>query len=851
MNVTGLNAIDVGVGSSGSVILLIATVTYSDDANTSDNQMALRFTIDGTPEGPESQFFHDSTTEHCGCTIMYAVTGLSGDHDFAVQLQTVTSQHGVLSADVLRTFQVIEITDASLLVDLEVSSADDAVAGFTDIVGLSATPTVASGAVLLVIANMTHEMGDNASEDSFGLRATVGGAHEGPELHAFKDNIDEGCDTSLMWLVDGESGSTAFALQWDENLGAVTADQARLRTLQVIQITANVNKLLAQVSQVADTLTASFTDVLGMVATVSVDGTDSILLLGAGIMPDVNGDECALYRFFEDDTGEGPNIHIFNDGGPADGCGHSMAWAATGKSAGDHTFSVRGRNVSGTVSFVSGRNRSFSILELLPSAAVATVEGTGSAGSTGRAELEVKRGIAATAGAGSTGKATIGVLRALSAVGTAAAIGVSTITPILQIAASAPAAAVGQVQVDVKRGVQARASGSSTGRAEIDISTAVVLTPPLAIGASVGKAQLEVLRALATTGSASSTGKATIVAAGIATIVNDGAPAGSVGKVQLETLRAIASRAPGPAIGRAEITVAAGAAVQVLAQAPASSTGQALVGVLRDLAATAPASSAGRALVEVKRTIDARAAAAAVGQVQLETLRALATTGSAAATGHALVAIAGLTPVLSRTPASSTGQAQLEVLRAVAGRATGGSTGTAALAARVAVAARSAGASTGRVSLAKVNVLAARGPGASLGRVLVDVKAAIDARAAGASIGQVQLDVAVTLAVAGKAAGSSTGQAAVEVKRTLAGKAAGSSTGHVSISFVIGAQARAAGAAVGHVKVTVPPLVQFDLLVWVGLRLCGPTFDTVVRGAPGFTAVRLGSPGFTDVHLEE
>jgi hypothetical protein len=81
-------------------------------------------------------------------------------------------------------------------------------------------------------------------------------------------------------------------------------------------------------------------------------------------------DKTAAFRFYESAVGEGPEQYVYSDNeDPDEACGHSLYWAVTGKSAGSHTFSVRGENVQGTANISTDQRRSFCILELLPAVA--------------------------------------------------------------------------------------------------------------------------------------------------------------------------------------------------------------------------------------------------------------------------------------------------------------------------------------------------------------------------------------------------------------------------------------------------------------------------------------------------
>jgi len=355
-------------------VLMIANVTIDIDNDTSDDTFALRVEVAGTQEGPYLTGWKDWRNGGCSVSICWALTGISGDTAFACQMISVGSRHVTLDTAIVRSFQVIEITNASLLVSKTSVDADAAEAGYTDIVGLTDTQTVTTGAVHLMMGNMPQTIQGDAT---FSIQMETGTTQLGPEAAAFTDTGSEGCGTSLMYLKSGLTGSTDFALRWDEIRGVVDADETagNLRSFQVVEITSQVNLLTAQTSQAADLLTTSYTDVVGLTDTVTVDGTGSVLIFGACAVVEHSTDHCGAFRFYEDSTGEGPEITVGSDT-TNEGCGHSVYWAATGKSSGSHNFALRGKEIADedntNVDMHEALNRSICILELT-AAAVAVV----------------------------------------------------------------------------------------------------------------------------------------------------------------------------------------------------------------------------------------------------------------------------------------------------------------------------------------------------------------------------------------------------------------------------------------------------------------------------------------------
>ena len=361
----------VTVGSSDSVILMIATIQGTIATGSAEEASEIRFAVDDTLEGPEVAMFKDNADELCGNSLCYVRTGLSGSTKFALQWRNRLGTADV-DTNLVRTLKVIEITDASILVNQTSSAADDAVTGYTDIVDLSDTQTPdSSNSILLLLANIQTIEG--AADNLHAMTFNIGGTREGPECTTFVDNLNDLCGNSIMWAKTGVSGSTAFSAQWDELNGAVAADTTRVRSFQVVDITANANLLTNVTSVAADVLTSSYTDVVDLVDTVTVDSTDSILIFGAIALPKAANDSVGKYRFFESSTGEGAEVFSFSDAvSPNDQmCGHSVYHAVNGKSAGSHTFSLRGLNHKSTVNISEAHRRSLIILELTVAAALA------------------------------------------------------------------------------------------------------------------------------------------------------------------------------------------------------------------------------------------------------------------------------------------------------------------------------------------------------------------------------------------------------------------------------------------------------------------------------------------------
>lgn len=352
----------VTVGSADSVVLLIASYSL-DQSGSGDHVAECQFAIDDSLVGPSLLVFKDNIDKGCGQSIVWAATGLSGSHKFALQWRATVSSP-TLDTGRVRSFQVIEITDAELVVSITSTSIDDASSSYTDLADMDANFAPASAAsILLLIANhQTNTGSDNTVAHQF----EIDGTGEGPEPIAFEDTSGEACGSSWMWLKTGISSAVDWIVQWIEvQPSIVTGDF--VRSFQVIEITDNANLLSSITSVAAHSLQtgAGYKVVDDLIDTVDVEGTDSILLFGACFPGGPSSDDTGVFRFHEEAVAEGPEVYSFqDDSGNHEGCGHSIYWAATGKSAGSHTFNLRGQNVTGTYPMATGFRRSFTILEL-------------------------------------------------------------------------------------------------------------------------------------------------------------------------------------------------------------------------------------------------------------------------------------------------------------------------------------------------------------------------------------------------------------------------------------------------------------------------------------------------------
>ncbi len=365
-DITGMSD-TVTIAGTGSVVLLMMSLTPTQAAGTGDSCVDLRFTEGGSQVGAIMSVFADSddpNSEIDGATMMFALTGLStGSHTFAVQGSTRKGD-AIIDEARIRTFQIVEIeTGASILVDLETLAADASPAAWANMTDLSDTQTPSAGSVL--IFNMTVQLESGGADSANDFRFAVDGTRDGPQLSDRNDAVDELNGVSMVWAADDISAtSQVFSVQWQQRDATPDMDESRERIFQVIEIFADADLLVDIESVTADTATGSYTDQDDMVGSPDIDSTDSIALVfwNFSMLAD-NGDHDVVFTRFEvDGVQQGAELVVFKDGVDLVK-GSLMARAVTGES-GVTDFAGQWINDEGTGETDTGRPRTFQVIDL-------------------------------------------------------------------------------------------------------------------------------------------------------------------------------------------------------------------------------------------------------------------------------------------------------------------------------------------------------------------------------------------------------------------------------------------------------------------------------------------------------
>ena len=331
--------------TSGAVQLLLFHMTCGTDAT--DRAALFRLTVNGSSVGsPIAAMFCDAVDEVNGVTMAWAVDGLTGTNSFDVEWQTHGSMPAVSTSTTLtRSFQVIELTDATLKVDVGTTSSDTATSGWSQISNMTGTFTTAANAMHLLVA-CGPILADSSDAHAY-LRFAVDSTLEGPVSGTWVDATESQASTSMVYAKTGLSAAShTFELQWQEGQTSPSTHTSQNRTFQVIEITDAFSVGVNVSSTTLQDAPASWADMTNMSGSITpTDANSVILTLWCGTTRD-GSDSTSEHMIADDGTREGPNIWQFPDefeGNP----GYMLAWAKDGIT-GSHTFSGQWQRVSST-----------------------------------------------------------------------------------------------------------------------------------------------------------------------------------------------------------------------------------------------------------------------------------------------------------------------------------------------------------------------------------------------------------------------------------------------------------------------------------------------------------------------
>lgn len=224
-------ASDITVQGTSSVLIMIANVPFTLEA---DESTDLQFAVDASREGAITRFYTDETDGGNGWCGVHVLDGLStGTHSFHLQWQTISGAGQTRAF--LRTFQVVEITvNATLELELVSSVPGSAPGSYGDVNGLSDSYVVnGTDAIALIFANIQIVAAvDRVAEFSVGIDSV----EEGAQVLSFTDSTAIAGYICLARAKTGLSNAShTFAARWDAIQGTPTLDEARPRSLFVIE----------------------------------------------------------------------------------------------------------------------------------------------------------------------------------------------------------------------------------------------------------------------------------------------------------------------------------------------------------------------------------------------------------------------------------------------------------------------------------------------------------------------------------------------------------------------------------------------------------------------------------------
>jgi hypothetical protein len=294
--------------------------------------------------------------------MMFAWKETSGQsRAFSLQWQ-IRASTPVTDTTRTRTFQVIELDDADLKLDLSSTASASAGASYADVTGLSSSFTTASGAIHLVLGTMTPASGADRTAD---FRIGVDATEEGAEVTSYSDATNECSGIMLAWVRTGLSAAShTFSLRWKNRSGSVTADTGRARTLQVIELTGDWNRRINQSSTAAASSTASFADITDMSGAFTPQGSTSVTIVTFAGNPDDAGgtlDAYAAFRFTR--GGAQMGAEVISGADTTDMVNGVFLSHAISSITGLQTFAVQWKTVDGACAADTSRIRILQALE--------------------------------------------------------------------------------------------------------------------------------------------------------------------------------------------------------------------------------------------------------------------------------------------------------------------------------------------------------------------------------------------------------------------------------------------------------------------------------------------------------
>lgn len=338
----------VNVVGPDSHILFHTNVTFEDDSG-SDCSARVALFIDDAMVAEAEDASDDNTPDEPGnIGLIWWETGLaSGAHDFDVRWleQQADCQ---ITTSIEQSMQVIEFTPGdgvpTILIESKSTTGESYPNTDTPISGMRGSPKIDSTDSLVFTTGTVTFEDDSSNIASCVLGIFIDNTLQAEQMTFIQDD-NEASSVGIMWAETGlSSGSHTFELQARESIAGCETDTAMQRHMQVVDYTSGSPTIVAEeTSNALQLMTGAYALINNLEDTVTIDGPGSVILFTTTVTFDAEAADA------EGDVG------LFIDGNlVAEGrtfidannneAGHvNLHWWATGLSAGDHDFEVRGK----------------------------------------------------------------------------------------------------------------------------------------------------------------------------------------------------------------------------------------------------------------------------------------------------------------------------------------------------------------------------------------------------------------------------------------------------------------------------------------------------------------------------
>lgn len=275
----------------------------------------------------------------------------------------------------------------------------------------------------MLMAHVT--LAENGTDNTARFRFTVNGSattgsYTTPHTTAFSDSATAG-ETgtgSLVWVVDGLSGSNSFAVQWQNITGSPSADTAKPRTLQVLEWVGDDAVIRVNQNSTANVSSPTTWGSIFTSTGISVTATTSVVLMMSTVALTTVSDATVEFQFAVDGTREGAQTVAWSDN-TNEGDGWAGVHVLDGIS-GSHAFSLQWQDVTNGRTQDSSWNSTYQVVEIVSNATLESEQSVTSSWAPGTAAFENDPTLDVDLTVGSTGELwlTVGNINLANGAGT-------------------------------------------------------------------------------------------------------------------------------------------------------------------------------------------------------------------------------------------------------------------------------------------------------------------------------------------------------------------------------------------------------------------------------------------------